>query len=156
MMPMVVLLILMACAAPELEQETSGFKGLAPCPDSPNCVSSLSRRSAGWIAPLEYDGERKDASDLLKRIIESHKRARIVHRSSDFLRAEYASLIFGFVDDVEFWFPADHPVIHIRSASRTGSYDFGVNRRRIERIRAQFEKHAGKHDGLGGGIRSDV
>jgi hypothetical protein len=104
------------------------------------CGSSL--RLRWWAVPTLH--------------LESHKRARIVHRSSDFLRAEYASLIFGFVDDVEFWFPADHPVIHIRSASRTGSYDFGVNRRRIERIRAQFEKHAGKHDGLGGGIRSDV
>lgn len=133
------ILVVMACATPEpSEQAKNGAKKLAPCPDSPNCVSSLDRRSAHRIAPLDYAGERNAALELLERIIATHKRARIVTRGSDYLHAQFVSAIFGFVDDVEFWFPPQAPIIHVRSASRTGYYDFGVNRRRIERIRARF------------------
>jgi len=98
---MAVMLIFIACATPErVEKGKSGFKRLAPCPDSPNCVSSLSRRSGNRIAPWNTPVKRNDALDLLERIIESHKRTRIEHRSSYFLRAQYVSSIFGFVDDV--------------------------------------------------------
>jgi len=56
----------------------------------------------------------------------------------DYLHAEARSLLFRFVDDVEFLFDADKQVIHVRSASRTGYSDLGVNRRRVERIRRAF------------------
>jgi uncharacterized protein (DUF1499 family) len=57
----------------------------------------------------------------------------------DDIHAEFRSRVFGFVDDVEFFFPAGQRVIHVRSASRTGYSDFGVNRKRIERMRRQLE-----------------
>ena len=57
----------------------------------------------------------------------------------DYIRAEFRSRIFQFVDDVEFLFENQGNVIHVKSASRTGYSDFGVNRKRVEKIRAAFE-----------------
>ena len=56
----------------------------------------------------------------------------------DYLYAEYSSALFGFVDDVEFYFPPETHIIHVRSASRLGHSDLGVNRKRIEAIRARL------------------
>ena len=56
----------------------------------------------------------------------------------DYIHAEFRSLVFQFVDDVEFYFPPEKSIIHVKSASRSGYYDFGVNRRRVERVRAAF------------------
>jgi uncharacterized protein (DUF1499 family) len=57
---------------------------------------------------------------------------------SDYLHAEMRSLLFRFVDDIEFFLVADKGLIHVRSASRAGYSDFGVNRKRVERIRTAF------------------
>ena len=50
------------------------------------------------------------------------------------------SSVFGFVDDVEFYFDDCKKTIHVKSASRTGFYDLGVNRRRVEKIRKRFDQ----------------
>ncbi len=74
-------------------------------------------------------------------ILESEKRTKILAAQENYIRAEFTSALFRFVDDVEFYFPeeqASETVIHIRSASRVGYYDFGANRKRIERIRDKF------------------
>jgi uncharacterized protein (DUF1499 family) len=54
------------------------------------------------------------------------------------VHAESVSALFRFVDDVEFFFDDHQKVIHVKSASRTGYYDLGVNRRRIEIVRKRF------------------
>ena len=64
-------------------------------------------------------------------------RTRILTKEEDYIRVEYTSRLFRFVDDVEFYFP-EEPVIHVRSASRLGYSDLGANRRRVERIRELF------------------
>jgi uncharacterized protein (DUF1499 family) len=46
----------------------------------------------------------------------------------------------GFVDDVEFFLDEGANVIHVRSASRLGQSDLGVNRKRVETIRAKFNE----------------
>jgi uncharacterized protein (DUF1499 family) len=69
----------------------------------------------------------------------AEKRATIVEEKADYLHAEMRSLIFRFVDDVEFSLDADAGLINVRSASRVGYSDFGVNRRRMQRIRAAFD-----------------
>jgi uncharacterized protein (DUF1499 family) len=74
----------------------------------------------------------------LKSIIESTPRTSIVEERADYLYAEFTSMLIGYVDDVEFYFPPDEQVIHVRSASRLGYSDFGVNRKRIEDIRAKL------------------
>lgn len=65
-------------------------------------------------------------------------RTRVVTDESGYLHAECTSLVFRFVDDVEFWFDQRESLVHVRSASRIGHSDLGVNRRRIEHIRNQF------------------
>ncbi len=90
------------------------------------------------IAPLDFNGSFEPAMAALKSIIESTPRTSIVEERADYLYAEYTSMLIGYVDDVEFYFPADEQVIHVRSASRLGYSDFGVNRKRIEDIRAKL------------------
>jgi uncharacterized protein (DUF1499 family) len=114
---------------------------LAPCPKTPNCVSSQAQDEEHYIEPIIYSGTQQEAHDRLLRIIESEKRTNILTDQEDYIRVEFTSALFRFVDDVEFYFPqekADETVIHIRSASRVGSSDLGVNRKRMERIRSEF------------------
>jgi uncharacterized protein (DUF1499 family) len=102
---------------------------LAPCRRSPNCVSSQADPSDGehYIAPL-----RASLQDV-RRAVESLPRTRIVLAHPDYLYAEFRSRLLRFVDDVEFFF--DGAAVQVRSASRLGRRDFGVNRARIEKLR---------------------
>lgn len=109
---------------------------LLPCPDSPNCVSSQSRNAAHFVEPLRYKGNLSHAREQVLSVLRSMSGAKVVESASTYVRAEFTSALFRFVDDVEFYFPGDAAVIHVRSASRVGYYDFGVNRRRVERIRS--------------------
>ncbi|GAA0176601.1 hypothetical protein LIER_29565 [Lithospermum erythrorhizon] len=66
---------------------------------------------------------------------------RIVEKKDDYVRVEYESPILGFIDDVEFWFPpGKKPLVQYRSASRMGSFDFDINRKRIKALRIALEK----------------
>ncbi len=113
---------------------------LLPCPDSPNCVSSLSDNDKHFIKPFEYSDSVENARQKLIDILENSRGVRLARIESDYLHAEFRSSIFRFVDDVEFYFPAEGSIIHVRSASRMGYYDFGANRRRTERLRAAFNE----------------
>ena len=111
---------------------------LAPCPDSPNCVNTQAQADdKHFIAPIKYTGTKEAARLRLLEIIRNTSRAHILSSTEDYIRVEYTSLLFRFVDDVEFYFP-EEPVIHVRSASRLGYSDLGVNRRRVEDIRERF------------------
>jgi uncharacterized protein (DUF1499 family) len=111
---------------------------LKPPPSSPNAVSSQAQDASHAIAPLSYNSSPARAMDALVKIIEATPRTRIISRANDYLYAEYESALMGFVDDVEFWFYPSAKVIHVRSASRLGYRDFGVNRARVEDIRRKF------------------
>ena len=111
-----------------------------PCQDSPNCVSSQSVDDAHFIEPLHYTTNMAGARRKLLEILENTKRVHLAKIETDYIHAEFRSLIFRFVDDVTFFFPPDKNIIHVTSASRKGYYDFGENRRRVERLRARFEK----------------
>ena len=106
---------------------------LAPCKRSPNCVSSQADPSdrEHHIAPLRVSVEE------VRKAVEALPRTRIVLAHSNYLYAEFRSKLLGFVDDVEFFF--DGAVVQVRSASRVGRRDFGVNRARIEKIRRLLE-----------------
>lgn len=112
---------------------------LKAAPSSPNAVSSQAT-DAHQIAPLAVKGSQEQAMKALKAIVEGTPNARIVETKPDYLYAEYASSLLGFVDDVEFYFPPNAKVIHVRSASRLGYSDLGVNRKRIEAIRARLDQ----------------
>ena len=102
---------------------------LAPCRRTPNCVSSQADPSdrEHHIAPLMASMED------VRRAVESLPRTRIVLAHPNYLYAEFRSRLLGFVDDVEFFF--DGAAVQVRSASRLGRRDFGVNRARIEQLR---------------------
>jgi len=116
---------------------------LTPCPKTPNCVNSQADAEKHYIQPVHYAGTQREAHDRLLQILESEKRTKILTAQENYIRVEFTSALFRFVDDVEFYFPeeqTDETVIHIRSASRVGYSDLGANRKRIERIRSKFYK----------------
>jgi uncharacterized protein (DUF1499 family) len=111
---------------------------LPPCPDSPNCVSSQAADAVHRIDPIAFEGSAEAALTRLKRAIAGFPRTRIVHEDARRLRVEFTSLVFRFVDDLDLYVDGNAGVIHVRSASRLGRYDFGVNRRRVEMLRKRF------------------
>ncbi|MDZ7957748.1 MAG: DUF1499 domain-containing protein [Aulosira sp. DedQUE10] len=113
---------------------------LVSCPNTPNCISSQSSDAAHQIAPLTFTSTPEQAIANLKSIIESLPRTQIITESPDYLYAEFKSALLGFVDDVEFYLDRNANVIQVRSASRLGKSDLGVNRQRIETIRAKFNE----------------
>ena len=111
---------------------------LAPCPDSPNCVSTEARDAKHRIEPLKYSTSREEAMRKLTAAIQSMPRRKIVIATGNYLHVEFSSAIFRFVDDVEFFLDDATQTIHFRSASRLGYSDLGVNRKRMEEIRRRF------------------
>ena len=110
---------------------------LAPCPSSPNCVSTQAD-DEHRIDVIPLTGNAADTMAKLKRAIATLPRTAIVTEAADYLHVECTSLIFRFVDDVEFWIDEANHAIHFRSALRVGHGDLGVNRRRMEAIRQAF------------------
>ncbi|WOD41184.1 DUF1499 domain-containing protein [Nodosilinea sp. E11] len=109
---------------------------LAPCPASPNCVVSQGEADAEHsIAPLTYSGDSTQAMAKLTNVVKAMPRTTIVEATDTYLYAEFASKLMGFVDDVEFYLDPEASVIQVRSASRMGQSDLGVNRKRVEAIR---------------------
>ncbi len=111
---------------------------LAPCPSSPNCVSTQSTDAKQGIDPIAYTTSMEEARDCLEKIVRDMPRTNVVRLEEDYMHLECSSRLFRFVDDVEFWFDDADKVIHCRSASRKGYSDLGVNRKRVEQIREQF------------------
>ena len=117
---------------------------MAPCGGDPNCVGSLAAGDAQRVEPLVATGDAKATFRRAAEIVESLPKTRVVVDEPDYLHAECASRLFGFVDDLELWLDGEAGVIHVRSASRVGKSDLGANRRRVERLR---EALAASRDG---------
>lgn len=113
---------------------------LAACPATPNCVNSqaLASDSQHAIAPLPLSNDAPTTMANLKQVIQAMPRTKIVKETNDYLYVEFASKLMGFVDDVEFYLDNDTKTIQVRSASRLGESDLGVNRQRIEEIRSKL------------------
>ena len=106
---------------------------LAPCPGTPNCVSSQSEQPQFQIEPLP-----PVAIAEVKKVVEGMEGTTIVEETDNYLYAEFQSKLMGFVDDVEFYLDNNENVLHVRSASRLGRSDLGVNRQRVEAIRGKL------------------
>ena len=130
--------LLTACSVNEPTKTKATNDRLSPCPTSPNCVSSLSEDKSHYVEPLRYNGTLEEAREKLISVIHSMKRVEIITAEIDYIHATFKSALFGFVDDVEFSFDDQRKVIDVRSASRTGYSDLGVNRKRVEEIRKRF------------------
>lgn len=113
---------------------------LAPCPSTPNCVSSQAPGTRAFVEPIPFEGAPGAALERARRALEALPRTRVVAEGPGYLRAESTTLLFRFVDDVEVALDAPGRLLHVRSASRTGTTDFGTNRRRVEAFRALFAR----------------
>ena len=114
---------------------------LAPCKRTPNCVSSqadVDKDAGHYIAPIRITGSARGVWAALRSLLQTMPRVSVVRDKENYLYAEFASRTMGFVDDVEFLLDEKAGVIHVRSASRLGRSDFGVNRDRVETIRRQI------------------
>ncbi|MEL6765152.1 MAG: DUF1499 domain-containing protein [Cyanobacteria bacterium J06607_6] len=112
---------------------------LSACPASPNCVVSQDADESHTIAPITYTSDRDTARDLLIKVIGVVPRTEIVEQTDDYIRVKSTSRLMGFVDDTEFYLPADESVIQVRAAARLGESDLGVNRRRLEQVRLALQ-----------------
>ncbi|MDX1692943.1 MAG: DUF1499 domain-containing protein [Ketobacteraceae bacterium] len=130
-------LFLAACAGspPSNLGVTNGR--LAPCPGSPNCVSSFASDEDHAVAPWEYSGTPGAARSKLLRLLEETENATVITSDPDYIRAEFESALMGFVDDVEFLI--EQQKVQVRSASRLGYSDLGANRSRINELKARFQ-----------------
>lgn len=115
---------------------------LPQCPAKPNCVSSQASDPQQRIAPLLVTGTPAQVQAQLLQVLGDIERAKVVVIRDDYISAEVTSKIFRFVDDVVFYFPATgstETVVQVRSASRLGHSDLGVNRKRVELIRDRLK-----------------
>ena len=124
---------LLACgAAPPVAPDT-GARVLRPCPASPNCAST---EATADMAPFRLAVPAESAWPRVREAVGELTRCHIADESESYLRAECASLLFRFVDDLEIELRASTGTLGVRSAARVGYSDLGVNRRRVERLRA--------------------
>jgi uncharacterized protein (DUF1499 family) len=118
---------------------------LKPPSRTPNSVSSQAelwpdapQKEYARIAPLPLAGDAKATIARIAAVVLDLPGARIVERREDYLYAQFTTPLMRYVDDVEFWVDPAAGVVQVRSASRLGSKDFGVNRARVESIRARL------------------
>ena len=107
---------------------------LGPCPDTPNCVSSLAEDEDQRVDPFLLNGPNPSWS-AVRDAVAAMPRTVIVEEGHEYLRAEATSRIFRFVDDLELLRNQDGDRVDVRSASRVGRGDMGVNRARVEKLR---------------------
>jgi uncharacterized protein (DUF1499 family) len=112
---------------------------LRACPGTPNCVSSESDNPIFNIAPIAFSGSPDQAWATLKLVV-SEQGGAVQDEGKEYLWSTFTVPVFGFIDDVEFRLSTAEGVIHVRSASRLGISDLGVNRGRVEQLRTAFQK----------------
>ena len=117
---------------------SSGLDRLQPCASRPNCVSSLAPDAAHRIEPFHPRGNADDPLAAVREIVIAWPGARVVEEATGYLHMECRSRLFRFVDDLELAREETTGTIHVRSAARIGYTDFGVNRRRVERLRRRL------------------
>lgn len=126
-----------SCFANNMQTETGLIDNrLRPCPSSPNCVCSEDNNKSA-IKPVVFNMEPEtawtQAGESIRQI-----GGEINKRTDTYLHATFTSKIFGFVDDMELRMDMENKIIHLRSASRIGYFDFGVNRKRVDAFKKQF------------------
>ena len=134
---------LLAAKAPSRLGVTDGH--LKPPSSTPNSVSSQAslypdhpQQAYAAIAPLTFKGDGEAAIKQLAQVLTQMPRTVIVTQNADYLYAQSTTALLKFTDDVEFWLDKPNNVIQARSSSRLGRKDLGVNRARVEAIRAAF------------------
>lgn len=143
-MGIVVTIVLVLAVVLSVQSHYKKFPGLVEgrlyrCPDTPNCLCSEYPEHKNYIAPFAFTGDADAAWTRLVNVIRETG-GKPIKQDKDYLAATYTSLVFRFVDEVELRLDRSARQIHIRSASRVGHSDLGVNARRVARIRAVYAK----------------
>ena len=111
---------------------------LAPCPESPNCVSTLSTDDLHKIDPMPLTQDPQQALTALASLLMETPKARVITKNDRYLHVEMRSSFWNFVDDVEFVIDEENQQIQSRSAARMGYSDMGVNKSRYKKLAAEF------------------
>jgi uncharacterized protein (DUF1499 family) len=137
---MISVILLTACSGTPPKNIGVNDKRLAPCPSSPNCVGSFEAETdeEHYLKPFSIDSSPENAWQALTSAVKQNRSAKIISMQDTYIRAEYTSTFFRFVDDVEFFLIPEQRTVHLRSASRLGRSDFGVNRKRLEKLRVDL------------------
>lgn len=112
---------------------------LTPCGERPNCVSSQASDDGHRIAPIPYFGDRAATQARLQQVLAAMPNITEVERRDDYWHFTQTSALFRFLDDIELKFDDAAAQIHVRSGSRVGYSDMGVNRKRIEALRGAMQ-----------------
>lgn len=152
-MPLGILLAVVALSCASRRKPRLGMRGgrLSGCPGSPNCVCSEDKGKPSWIEPLTFQGTPDEAWKVLKDAVKKLG-GTIEKEGEGYLWATFRTKLFRFVDDVEFRMDAERRVIHVRSASRVGYSDLGVNRKRVELLRTRFDERQSTPPGKNGTV----
>ena len=129
-------MVLCSCAGNRPSHLGVSDARLAPCPSSPNCVSSDASDTDHRVPPFRLAIPAAEGWEAARQAILELPRTRIVNETAEYLHAECRSALLGFVDDLELYLRATDGAIAVRSASRLGYSDLGVNGRRVARLRA--------------------
>ncbi|MEZ7196639.1 DUF1499 domain-containing protein [Pseudodesulfovibrio karagichevae] len=108
---------------------------LMDCPDADNCVSSEAGNPDRRVAPLAASGPVDEAMARLAEVVGSMEGGKVAEVRGNYLHAVFTSRLWRFRDDLECLYDRGTGRVEVRSASRVGYSDFGVNRKRVERLR---------------------
>lgn len=128
-------IIIGGCSGMNSGKNSPAGETLADCPDRPNCVSSKAKDKGHAVEPFRVKGDPIKVWEAVADILRDLPRTTIIKMTDRYLHAECKSRFFRFIDDLELQLDPSANLIEIRSASRTGYYDFGVNRRRVSHLR---------------------
>ena len=122
----------------------NGQNQLAPCPSSPNCVSTQAEQKRKRLPPLPFSGDLQQTKKELILLLEKRPRVTLEKDEGKMLHYTFVTKTGKFTDDVTFLFEEEEKRIHFRSASRVGWYDFGANRRRMKKLSKEWLADLGK------------
>ena len=115
-------------------------QALSACPiDKPRCVSSLNQEVDFNIAAFEFSDDPQAAMARLKAAVEAQTNAEVIFADAQHLDVTFKTALMRFRDDVRFQLNAEAKRFDVRSSSRVGYSDLGVNRKRLEKLRARFQ-----------------
>jgi uncharacterized protein (DUF1499 family) len=129
-------------AAEPAKSIITSYGKLAACPSAPHCVSSDDSDAKHQIAALRIKGDADTAWSVLNAELDRLPRSQTVERRADYRRVVVTTKLLRFKDDVEFMLRPERGEIAMRSSSNVGYYDFNVNRKRLEAIRAALQQRA--------------
>lgn len=112
---------------------------LNPCPDLYNCVcSQYTSHKRHYLTPWKYKGSPDETIPIISKVLTEESQIEIIKRTDNYIHAEVTVPVFGFIDDLEFLISEEKRVLHFRSASRLGTWDFGLNKFRLQKLKKKL------------------